>query len=1715
MNELQQDLLEMHYGLLDDAEAARLQHRIHTEPEVAALWAETIQMAGKFADAARLTGLPTPAADDAELDQMVAAAKRSEANPDADIRSASSPAASSPAASPAAEETIAESPTAASPAGTTASGSAARRSRLFGVRSFLLAASILLAVCGVRFWNQLPPRPATAMVLEADRIAGVEAEGKNEFRVATRAATPSTGLVGSASLPLTPASLTFSIYSQGALIFQQQQKSTGEATFQVPDDLLLPRGAQLRVEAEQPDGASSQISLPLRATRCLTYLSTDRPVYRPGETIFFRSLTLQRQTFLGEYTLPIRFQLLDPSSALVPGTTIEGVTDRGVGNGAITLPADIAGGSYTLVATSLNGVFPEERKAIEVRPYRVPRFTRTIQLDQRSYGSGDQVMADAVIRRAEGEPLAGAQVTATAVVDQQTIVSERLTTDEQGRCSVSFSLPTHIRVGVGYLSFVVDDGGTQETFTETIPIQTDRVQLEFYPEGGYLVEGVRNRVYFSARNTLGQPVHVEGEIMTRGGRQVTRLATTRDGMGRFEFVPEPGQRYVAKLSKPLDVSADARFPAVVANRPVLDTGSGVFAAGAPLDLVLRTTQAMKVRVQAACRGALVGESEAAIEPGSQTLRVPVSDATQGVVRVTLFDADTKQPLAERLVYRRSDRDLKVQVLPADAKRSHVPGQPLRLTLQVTDEADQPVAAVLGVSVVDQAALSLQTTETPTLKTHFLLTSEVEKPEDLEHANFYLEDSLEAAESLDLLLGTQGWRRFVYNDAVPDTETLEATLQRLLALDGSEPAITQRRSNHTVIQEQWDVYRTSLDRAWTELLTELRWLLLPLFLIWTLLAWVRSRSRSVGASAACLLLALSTSAWLVGCGVQQPATDAVMQDVAEAPTAGRAESSTEATPPLEMEPSAAMESPVAADEGAAAGELDPMAAPSDTLSPAPAEAPRETTPTTSQPFSTGLSIDPADQPALTEQDLQRLLEARGINSQDLAQRLFEELRFPVREYAHRHSTTASQRQDFAETLYWQPLLVTDSKGQATIRFDLSDSITSFRVHADAHASGRIGSGSAAIVSRIPFQVEPKLPLAVTVGDRIDLPVAVINASDQPQTAAVMVSADSGLRVERSAAVKQTSLAAGQRTRLHVPISVEASAAGKRLGLDVRGETNGPRAIRDDVRRQLFVAAAGYPQRRSTTATVSGSYRFTLDLPDDYVDGSLQITLRAYPSPLADLMAGVESVLAEPHGCFEQASAANYPNALALQYLQQNQLSNPQVMQRAEGFLDRGYQKLTSYECERRGYEWFGQDPGHEALSAFGLLQFNDMRTVMDIDLNMISRTRKWLMARRDGNGGWKRNPRHLHSWSVSQDVVNAYVLWALTEADAAVGNVRATSRELNDELTRLESVAMATDDAYLLALSAAALANVNRDEAASRLLEKLVVQQAEDGSLRGRTSVTQSGGKSLQVETTALAVIAWSKTGGFQEPRQRAAAWLVDSRDGRGGFGSTQATVLALKALLAFGNSATPRGGRLVVLADGNPIAEAALPEDAADGAMIEITGLAERLIDADIDPRQATLELRVDDGVRLPCSLDVAFHASVPESHPETALQLDVHLAETDGVAAGSIVQVDATVKNVTPSGVPMSVAVIGLPGGVEPRTEELDELRSEGVFDYYELRPREVILYWRTIAPEEAKVVRFHVTAEIPGRYTAPPSRAYLYYTAEQVHWTPPLEIEIQAGES
>lgn len=108
--------------------------------------------------------------------------------------------------------------------------------------------------------------------------------------------------------------------------------------------------------------------------------------------------------------------------------------------------------------------------------------------------------------------------------------------------------------------------------------------------------------------------------------------------------------------------------------------------------------------------------------------------------------------------------------------------------------------------------------------------------------------------------------------------------------------------------------------------------------------------------------------------------------------------------------------------------------------------------------------------------------------------------------------------------------------------------------------------------------------------------------------------------------------------------------------------------------------------------------------------------------------------------------------------------------------------------------------------------------------------------------------------------------------------------------------------------------------------------------------------------------------------------------------------------------------------------------------------------------------------------------------------------------------EIRVSLKNVSATeGQPMTIAIIGLPGGLEPRHDQLKELVKSNTIAFYEILGRDVCCYFRQLKPDEEVSFRIDVVARIPGTYTGAASRAYLYYTDEEKHWNDPISVTIK----
>jgi uncharacterized protein YfaS (alpha-2-macroglobulin family) len=133
-----------------------------------------------------------------------------------------------------------------------------------------------------------------------------------------------------------------------------------------------------------------------------------------------------------------------------------------------------------------------------------------------------------------------------------------------------------------------------------------------------------------------------------------------------------------------------------------------------------------------------------------------------------------------------------------------------------------------------------------------------------------------------------------------------------------------------------------------------------------------------------------------------------------------------------------------------------------------------------------------------------------------------------------------------------------------------------------------------------------------------------------------------------------------------------------------------------------------------------------------------------------------------------------------------------------------------------------------------------------------------------------------------------------------------------------------------------------------------------------------------------------------------------------------------------------------------------------------------------------------------------------PEGKSDAApLRLSARLTK-EKVRWGGTVRLSAELVNATEKEQTMVVGVLGLPAGLEVRPGHLDEIQRSGNIDYYQTRARQVVCYWRKLAPGKKVNLNLDLVAAIPGKYTGPACHAYLQDAAEQKYASDPLTIEI-----
>ena len=304
--------------------------------------------------------------------------------------------------------------------------------------------------------------------------------------------------------------------------------------------------------------------------------------------------------------------------------------------------------------------------------------------------------------------------------------------------------------------WVVDRIDKQEPQDTRTGLQKDNIRLGLYPEGGYLVQGIKNYVAFKATDNQGVPVPLSGWLCENRAR-ILNIESSHDGMGLLSFVPHEGVRYTVQLTNgqefPLPTSLRS---GMVMHLEHTDRKNVVFSARQP-----RGSMPRRITLFVQMRGVPCYQAGGILRD-SLIISLPMSGFPgQGIAEATLFD-EQQRPIAERLFYVLPDKQLTITARLS--KEVYIRRDKGEVRIHVTDSEGKPVQAEICMSIFDKAYMSQAYRET--MLSYNFLSTQIRG--NIHHPAYYFDrKNPDRLQALDLLLLTQGWRRYTWQASRKD------------------------------------------------------------------------------------------------------------------------------------------------------------------------------------------------------------------------------------------------------------------------------------------------------------------------------------------------------------------------------------------------------------------------------------------------------------------------------------------------------------------------------------------------------------------------------------------------------------------------------------------------------------------------------------------------------------------------------------------------------------------------------------------------------------------------------------------------------------------------------------------------------------------------------------------------------------------------------------
>ncbi|MCO5949912.1 TonB-dependent receptor [Mucilaginibacter flavidus] len=423
----------------------------------------------------------------------------------------------------------------------------------------------------------------------------------------------------------------------------------------------------------------------------------------------------------------------------------------------------------------------------KLEDYKSTHITEQAYLyfDKPYYAAGDTIYFKAYVTVGERHELSALSgVLHVDMVNTQNKVDQSLFLKINGGvCWGDFALPDTLPKGEyrvrAYTKWMRNDGDAG-FFSQTIPVgsalQTkiaesatrqpaaSKPDLQFFPEGGALVSGVKSKIGFKAIGFNGLGLDVKGTITDNTGNTVTTFASVHLGMGSVDITPETGKSYKANVTFADGSQNTIDLPpplqqgiALSVNNDSLQKTTVFINADKPY-FEQNRDKAYQLVIYS---GGIITSVNCRLDSATLKFDLAKRRLHTGVNTVTLFSA-AGAPLAERLFFVQNYDKLNLAV--SSDKTIYAAREKVNIKINAKNRADSTVAGHFSVSITDETKVPVDENTEKNILNSLLLTDDLKG--NVEQPGYYFSNiSNETLKNLDLVMLTHGYRRFEWKEVI--------------------------------------------------------------------------------------------------------------------------------------------------------------------------------------------------------------------------------------------------------------------------------------------------------------------------------------------------------------------------------------------------------------------------------------------------------------------------------------------------------------------------------------------------------------------------------------------------------------------------------------------------------------------------------------------------------------------------------------------------------------------------------------------------------------------------------------------------------------------------------------------------------------------------------------------------------------------------------------